>query len=50
MGLHSVTWRVNTSALDNMDLVEESLKWISGENPTISKTKDKSFHGANNIP
>ncbi len=46
MGLHSVIWRVNTSALDNMELVEESLKWISGENPKINKIKDKSFHGA----
>ena len=46
MGLHSVTWRVNTSALDNMDLVEDSLKCISGENSIINKTKDKSFHGA----
>ena len=45
MGLHSVTWRVNVSALDDCDLIEESLKWISGEKSTIQRIKDKSFHG-----
>ena len=46
MSLHSVTWRVNASSLDNTDLIEDSLKWISGEKSTITKTKDKSFHGS----
>ena len=46
MSLHSVIWRVNASSLDNTDLIEDSLKWISGEKSTITKTKDKSFHGS----
>ena len=46
MSLHGVTWRVNASALDNMDLLEDSLKWVSGEKSIINRTKDKSFHGS----
>jgi RNA binding exosome subunit len=46
MSLHGVTWRVNASALDNMDLLEDSLKWISGKKSTINRSKDKSFHGS----
>jgi RNA binding exosome subunit len=46
MSLHGVTWRVNASALDNMDLLEDSLRWISGGKSTINRSKDKSFHGS----
>ena len=46
MSLHSVTWRVNASSLDNLELVEDSLKWISGEKSIITVEKDKSFHGS----
>ncbi len=46
MSLHGVTWRVNASALDNMDLLEDSLRWISGDKSTINRSKDKSFHGS----
>ena len=46
MGLHSVSWSVNVSALDQMKLIEDSLKWIAGEKSSIEITKDKSFHGA----
>ena len=34
------------SALDQMELIEDSLKWIAGEKSSIEITKDKSFHGA----
>ena len=47
MGLHSVSWSVNVSALDQMKLIEDSLKWIAGEKSSIEIKKDKSFHGAN---
>ena len=46
MSLHRVTWRVNASSLDNTDLVEHSLKWISGEKSSITTEIDKSFHGS----
>jgi RNA binding exosome subunit len=46
MSLHSVTWRINASAIDNIDLLEDSLKWITGENSLVEIIKDKSFHGA----
>jgi len=46
MGLHSVSWRVNVSALDQSELIQDSLKWIAGEKSSIGISKDKSFHGA----
>mgnify|MGYP001352191436 FL=1 len=46
MGLHSVSWRVNVSALDQSELIQDSLKWIAGEKSSIEISKDKSFHGA----
>ena len=46
MGLHSVSWRVNVSALDQNELIQDSLKWIAGEKSSIEISKDKSFHGA----
>jgi len=46
MSLHSVAWRINASAIDNIDLLEDSLKWITGENALIEITKNKSFHGS----
>tara|TARA_B100001093_G_scaffold100996_1_gene93116 strand:+ start:5221 stop:5715 length:495 start_codon:yes stop_codon:yes gene_type:complete len=46
MSLHSVTWRVNVSALDQSELIQDSIKWIAGEKSSIKISKDKSFHGA----
>ena len=46
MSLHSVSWRVNVSALDQTELIQDSLKWIAGEKSSIKISKDKSFHGA----
>ena len=46
MSLHSVSWRVNVSALDQTELIQDSLKWIAGEKSSIKISKDKSFHGS----
>ena len=46
MSLHGVSWRVNVSALDQSELIQDSLKWIAGEKSSIEITKEKSFHGA----
>ena len=46
MSLHSVLWRVNVSALDQTELIQDSLKWIAGEKSSIKISKDKSFHGS----
>ena len=46
MSLHSVSWRVNVSALDQTELIQDSVKWIAGEKSSIDLSKDKSFHGA----
>jgi len=46
MSLHSVSWRVIVSALDQNELIEDSLKWISGEKSEVEITKDTSYHGS----
>ena len=46
MSLHSVSWRVNVSALDQTELIQDSVKWIAGDKSSIELSKDKSFHGA----
>ena len=46
MSLHSVSWRVNVSALDQTELIQDSIKWITGGKSSIKISKDKSFHGA----
>ena len=46
MSLHSVSWRVNVSALDQTELIQDSIKWIAGGKSSIKISKDKSFHGA----
>jgi RNA binding exosome subunit len=46
MSLHSVIWRVHTSSLDDIELIMDGIKWLSGEEALISIDKDKSVHGA----
>lgn len=46
MSLHSATWRVHVSELDDSSLIRESIEWIAGESAVISVDKGKSIHGA----
>ena len=46
MGLHSVTWRIHASAVDDLDLLEGSLRWLTGEDCELSVEKGKSWHGS----
>lgn len=46
MSLHSATWRVHVSELDDSALIIESIKWIAGENALINTENGKSIHGA----
>ena len=46
MSLHSATWRVHVSELDDLALIMESIKWIAGENAIINIENGKSIHGA----
>ena len=46
MSLHSATWRVHASSLDDLVLIEDSIKWIAGEDCEILIDKDRAMHGA----
>ncbi|MBD51130.1 MAG: hypothetical protein CMB08_04335 [Euryarchaeota archaeon] len=46
MSLHSATWRVHVSELDDSALIIESIQWIAGENAVINIENGKSIHGA----
>jgi len=46
MGLHSATWRIHASAVDDLALLEESLRWLAGNNCNLTVEKDKSWHGS----
>ena len=46
MSLHSATWRVHVSELDDLSLIIESIKWIAGDNALINIENGKSIHGA----
>tara|TARA_B100000214_G_scaffold179667_1_gene129345 strand:- start:572 stop:1030 length:459 start_codon:yes stop_codon:yes gene_type:complete len=45
MGILRAEWRIHTCELDNMDLIEKSLEWLSGIDDCVVWEKDKSFHG-----
>ena len=46
MGLHSATWRIHASAVDDLDLLEESLRWLAGDLCELTVGRDKSWHGS----
>ena len=46
MSMHGATWRVHTSSLDDVELIQDAISWIAGDESTISIDKDKSIHGA----
>ena len=46
MGLHSATWRIHASAVDDLDLLEGSLRWLTGEDCELAVERGKSWHGS----
>ena len=46
MGLHSARWRVHCSAVDDVSLIEQSLRWLTGEGCEVNSEKGKSWHGS----
>ena len=46
MSLHRGVWEVYASALDNVELITDSLNWLSGENSQIDIKKEKSVFGS----
>ena len=46
MGLHSARWRVHCSAVDDVPLIEQSLRWLTGGGCEVNLEKGKSWHGS----
>ncbi len=46
MGLHSATWRIHASAVDDLALLEGSLRWLTGEDCELAVERGKSWHGS----
>jgi len=46
MGLHSATWRIHASAVDDVGLLEQSLRWLVGDDCDLSVDSGKSWHGS----
>ena len=46
MGVHGGEWRVHASAVDDIQVIEDSLAWLSGDITSVSTHKDKSALGA----
>ncbi len=46
MGLHSARWRVHCSAVDDVSLIEQSLRWLTGQACEVNLEKGKSWHGS----
>jgi RNA binding exosome subunit len=46
MGLHSATWRIHASAVDDLALLEGSLRWLAGEDCEMAVERGKSWHGS----
>jgi len=46
MGLHGGSWRIHSSAVDDVDLIAEALAWLAGDDSVIDVVKGKSALGA----
>ncbi len=46
MSLHGGTWRVHSSAIDDIELITEALTWLAGEDSVIDVKSGKSALGA----
>ncbi len=46
MSLHNASWRVNASAIDDLELLETTIVWLAGNNSKFTLKKDKSWHGS----
>lgn len=46
MGLLSATWRVHASGVDDLEMIESGLNFLTGGCCEVIWTKEKSFHGS----
>ena len=46
MSLHSVSWRIHCSAMDDLEIIQSAMKQLSVVNSEVSWEKSKSYHGS----
>ena len=46
MSLHSVSWRIHCSAMDELEIIQSAMKQLSAVNSEVSWEKSKSYHGS----
>ena len=46
MSLHSVSWRIHCSAVDDLETIEQAMKQLSAVKTEVIREKSKSYHGA----
>ena len=46
MRLHSVSWRIHCSAMDELEIIQSAMKQLSAVNSEVSWEKSKSYHGS----
>ncbi|MFL2972049.1 MAG: RNA-binding domain-containing protein [Candidatus Thalassarchaeaceae archaeon] len=49
MSLHSVSWRIHCSAMDDLEKIQSAMKQLSPVKSEVSWEKSKSHHGAPQI-
>jgi len=49
MSLHSVSWRIHCSAVDDLEIIEAAMKQLSLVKSEVTREKSKSYHGAPQI-
>ena len=46
MSLHSVSWRIHCSAMDELEIIQSAMKQLSAVNSEVIREKSKSYHGS----
>ena len=46
MSLHSVSWRIHCSAMDDLEIIQSAMKQLSAVNSEVIREKSKSYHGS----
>ena len=49
MSLHSVSWRIHCSAVDDLEIIESAMSQLSPVKTEITREESKSYHGAPQI-
>jgi RNA binding exosome subunit len=46
MGLLNATWRVHASGVDDLEMIEGAIHWLTGDCCEVTWERGKSFHGS----